>query len=333
MADVTYYVDTDVSGGTGDGSSWANAYATLASCNTARKRDITAEGIITIKCRGVTNPDGAAAISGWTTDSTHYVIVTVDLADRFTGKYPTDKYRIEGTDTHLLEIYNAYTRIIGIPVKLANNTANYKSCIRTQANPVYVSQCLSTQTGGSAGEHFGFRVDSSGAYFYGCIASGFTGSSDASSGFIGGANTVYFENCIAFGNRCGFNTLSSTATNTNCISANNVYDWYYAGTITYSASDDAQAGTGNIDWTAEGTDWGNVFTDYANGDFSLKDYTGTGAIKNQGTDQSATFDSITGGADIIGTSWHATTPSIGAFEIAVASGPSIPILQSYYRQL
>jgi len=47
-------------------------------------------------------------------------------------------------------------------------------------------------------------------------------------------------------------------------------DFWEAVTVTYSASDDTKAGTGNIDWDNGATDWDANFVDYAEGDFHLK---------------------------------------------------------------
>jgi len=54
-------------------------------------------------------------------------------------------------------------------------------------------------------------------------------------------------------------------------------------TIDYNASDDGD-GTNPQDFTAEATDWNKVFTDYANNDYSLKDYTTSPCCVGKGTD-------------------------------------------------
>jgi len=76
--------------------------------------------------------------------------------------------------------------------------------------------------------------------------------------------------------------------------------------IDHCASDDGD-GTNVIQFTNGTTDYDNIFTDWANGDFSLKDFIGANAVIAQGID----IPAIT--ADIIGTT-RPDPPSIGAFE-------------------
>jgi hypothetical protein len=61
MADLHYYVDTDVVGGAGDGSSWANAFSSLQDCDDAVAQNLTdGDGdTCTIHCRASagTGPD------------------------------------------------------------------------------------------------------------------------------------------------------------------------------------------------------------------------------------------------------------------------------------
>jgi len=75
--------------------------------------------------------------------------------------------------------------------------------------------------------------------------------------------------------------------------------------------------------------WSDVFTDYANGDFSLKNYTGSGALIGAGTDLSAYFTT-----DIAGTT--RSTWDIGAFEY-VAAAPAatgfIPIIMNHLQKM
>lgn len=76
----------------------------------------------------------------------------------------------------------------------------------------------------------------------------------------------------------------------------------------------------------------NVWTDAANGDFTV---VASGDADAAGADISGAKADSRGDytTDIAGTSRHATTPSIGAFEIAAAGGGlSIPVAMGSYRQ-
>jgi hypothetical protein len=98
-------------------------------------------------------------------------------------------------------------------------------------------------------------------------------------------------------------------------------------TIDYCASDDGD-GTNAIDWDSEATDWAANFTDYSNGDFSVKDTSAD--IYQAGTDLSSS-DGIW--RDIAGNE-RSATPCIGAFEyVAAGGGLSIPVAMMYYNNL
>jgi len=126
-------------------------------------------------------------------------------------------------------------------------------------------------------------------------------------GFATPTTNVY--NCTISGNATGVDRQSGTLTVTNSANFNNTTDWTGTITATYCASDDYIAGSGNIQWISESVDWDTNFTDYANGDFSLKP-TAPDLIDN-GTDLSASgvTDDIIGEArPTISSGWD-----IGAF--------------------
>lgn len=116
-----------------------------------------------------------------------------------------------------------------------------------------------------------------------------------------GLDARYFESNIIAKNNAVFNNTDDFVRGENF------------ETCDYNASDDGD-GSNAVNWDNGSTDWANVFTDYVNGDFSLNDYTGTGAIIDQGTDLS----SIGLWRDIArnerGSSWD-----IGAFEFVSQS--------------
>ena len=96
MADVIRYVDRDVVGGLGDGSSWANAYATLDAWQNAEATDlVTAEDGHTVYYRAASdNPRTSNfAFSGWTTDADYHITLIVPEANRHDGS--------RGTGTHI----------------------------------------------------------------------------------------------------------------------------------------------------------------------------------------------------------------------------------------
>lgn len=145
MAETTYYVDTDVSGGTGDGSSWANAYSSLNAAENARDADITGGNAVRFLCRGSTNADTAAVtVQGWTTDSDSYVSIVADSEDRHAGVWSDSKYRLVVSDAIGITIVEDYVRVDGLQIKVINPTANARYCINYQSisvtnNEIWIS--------------------------------------------------------------------------------------------------------------------------------------------------------------------------------------------------
>ena len=101
MADLVYYVDPDVSGGSADGSSWANAYSSLSAAVTARATNlVTATDTHEYRCRSSSGSADTTLVDlgGYTTSSTYYVKF-VGYKQNGTDKIPctgydTDEYRI-----------------------------------------------------------------------------------------------------------------------------------------------------------------------------------------------------------------------------------------------
>src|SRR3990172_4238666 len=130
MATLDYYVDTDVVGGLGDGSSWANAYSNLAACMSgggSQAQDLTDSGgdIAIIHCRGATADTAAVTITGWTTSSTSYILIQCDTADRHPGYWDDTKYHLNVSGTsNPIEINEENVRIDGLQIRYSGTTSS-----------------------------------------------------------------------------------------------------------------------------------------------------------------------------------------------------------------
>ena len=138
---------------------------------------------------------------------------------------------------------------------------------------------------------------------------------------------VRLINCTITGSvATGVNVTSGTVDLINCAIFNTTNDYEGAfNTHDHVASDDFNDGTNRVDISPSGdggeaTSWAKVFTDYANGDYRIKD---TGSyIYRTGLDPNS--DSDIPSTDIAGNArpTGANPVSIGAFEYVAASSSS-----------
>ena len=317
--EVTVIVDPDNGAGTD--------YTSLAAAIAGEARDlVTADEQLTIKCRCTGGTaDGAVTVDGFTTDATRYVKIWTDPTEsyRHAGIFPSgNKYRIESTNAIALTVQDNYVRLVGVALKLTLTTGT-SYCIRTNAGGgnFRVEKCFllgdCTGTGGAVGIY---------AYINGTTL---TVISSTVTGFISSSNPTDtgFAALSAFNSSTAFWLYNCTLCNSyyglvigpnggsyayNCAVFNNANDFHSSGatlTIDYCASDDGD-GTNAVDISpgaTEADDWAACFTDYANGDFSLKsDSVCVGA----GTDDpgSGLYSD-----DILGNT-RTSTWDIGAFE-------------------
>jgi hypothetical protein len=339
---ATYYVDTDVVGGSADGSSWANAFSSLSSY-------ITARGTVTLSepefvyCRGATVDSTEALFANITTSETNYLQIEVPSAYRHPGRYSTSHYRLEGSSIGAAMFAfgnpsspNTITknvRVIGVQAK--NTNANSGSCAffanfgTAPGTAVNLEQidCIAGGTSTNTANH-GF-VGSNGRFRYiNCIAVGCSGG-----GFVANyatiGNTTEWYNCAACNNGTdGFAPSSSSTTITarNCYAGgnggldfnqNNRFDTY---SNLYSADDHSATATPATTVCAFSTSSGGYFTNVTPGSEDLR-IGASSALKDAGYDLSGTFTT-----DILGNTRGATF-DVGPFEY-VASGGALLLLAS-----
>jgi hypothetical protein len=323
--EVTKIVDPDNGAGTD--------YTSLAALVAGYAKDlVTADEQLTVKCRCTGGTaDGAVTVNGFTTDATRFIKIWTDPSEsyRHAGTYPSgNKYRIEGSGSgSTLQLSDNNIYIIGVAIGVTVTTTSqsigvYASSVTSGARH-HISQCyIKLLSRSSTGTPVGIRILDSDVlpYFYNTTVCGFINEA-GTSGYgihlqVSGTSRIF--NCTLFGNYIGLYRESGTSYATNTISANNADDFNGTITIDYCASDDGD-GTNAVDISpgaTEADDWAEVFTDYANGDFSLKNFTGTQKVIGMGVDDPGSglySDDILGNA-------RSSVWDIGAFEYVASGG-------------
>lgn len=274
MADTTYYVDTDVVGGAADGSSWANAFATLSAAEALNLNLTTGatDGVCTINCRGTAADTTAVTWNGWTTDAGGYVNIVGD----FSGTaWSTSKYRLSVADANALTISDDYVRVSNLQVEVTgvtNGTDRRAIDVNTitATNNLIVFDSLYVR--GVAADTDGLRGISLSdtdivARIYNCIITNMADVTDtASIGIYVDGTTVDVYNCTIQGCAVGIARTSSTLNVYNSAVFNNGNDFSGTITLTTCASDDDDVGA----QVAHDADWADDFTNVSTGDFSIK---------------------------------------------------------------
>jgi len=279
MAEVIRYVDTDATG-SGTGVDWANAYTSLSAWEAAEQTDLVSDGDWHhVYCRassGTADTTGVA-INGWTTDSTHYILVEAASGDEAVKSgWGTTRYRLSTTSMGITTDLT-YIHVKGLQIETGGDSCFYINSTITGSN--YIYNCyLRNTTSGFAGAYL--RGNPNLYVWNNIIESLAYGimSRDTTGTLYAYNNIVY--NCSTVGIRQrGIGTLIST----NNASFNNPDDFVQeSGTLTidHCASDD---GDGTNAVSPSGGDWDNEFVDPANGDFTLLN---TGNCYHGGTENS-----------------------------------------------
>lgn len=340
MAEVIRYVDPDVAAGDSSGDSWVNAYASLNAWEAAEQADlVTDTDWHHVYCRNLSGSADTTAttIDGWSTGAAYYI--QIEGADGYQAcanqnYYDNTCYRLETGANSALTVAETNVKVVGIQINVVHALNSDRSCLVLYASDgngtCFVDSCILKHTANFARGAAVQIVNNSGNTVAFIIANTVmyqTGTTGGKAGLLVAAvktDTVTVYNSTISGFTAGIDDKRAIVDVYNSAVFNNTDDFDgVTGTIDYCASDDGD-GTNAEDFTAEATDWAKVFTDYANGDFSLKDYTTNPCCVGEGTDDpgSGLYSD-----DIAGTA-RASTWDIGAFELA-AGGISMPV--AYYH--
>lgn len=271
------------------------------------------------------------------TDSTRRLIIHTPVGgaesrnnQRHAGQWDTNKYRLSASIGSAIVQSTSGCTIDGLQLEITHATAAQKCILQSGGGSSGTAKITNNFIRGVGGSGYSFGIYSNAdassvtKVWNNIICDITSHASGAGIRLYYGKTPVstvdFFYNTMCV-NVTGIRRSGNTLNVINTAVFNNTDD--FDGTIgaTYSVSDDTQAGTGNIDWDNGSTDWGNVFSDHANRDFRLENYTVSGiAVIEQGSDLAAS-EGIW--RDIAGNE-RGSSPDIGAFEY-VSTGVTLTV--------
>jgi len=292
MALIERYVDTDVVGGDGDGTTWANAYLTLALAEAGLETNLdTANDYMIIWCRGVTDDTSAVVVDGWTMSATDYLQIQAAATDKANiSGIDTGKYLLTVSNDFALALYDSHVRLIDLQIETADIDANYECpiyAVNTGAtNAIWIGNCYVKANLDASFRNRGIRGGDTDVNFtiWNTVVTGVNDDNASCSGMYLLCNTANVYNCTVHQGMEGINGVAGTIAvyNTAVFNITTASADFAGtiGTIDHCASDDND-GTNNVAESGGGQYWPDDFEDAENGDFTL--LVGSGLVGN-GTD-------------------------------------------------
>lgn len=277
MATITRYVDTDVIGGLGDGTSWANAYSSMNAWNAAEQTDLVTDGDTHVcYCRASSDTADTTAVNvnGWTTDSTHFITIEVGSDDRHTATGGTG-YRIElSTGSSIaLNISEAYTVVDGVSCYADGNAGFFIG-----TNDCTIINCLSFD----CGVHGFYNNNNTGNGFVNCGALNTT-----QHGFYC-RRTCFCYNCTSVNSTTNGFQIDTfrTLTGKNCYAGGSTTsDYAGAGTLTLTTCGSEDL-TGTTTGITLATGSGTYFVNVTSGSEDVNINNASSSLIDVGTDLS-----------------------------------------------
>lgn len=265
MADKT--VTVAESGG--DYASLNSALSTEAANLTSASYYGGGPGRLIVSCSSFSDTTAAGTGTGYTTDSSYYIYVQGNYAVTSGAHYSESYYRLEVATT-VFQNQEDYTVIEGVQVKLTASSGSSLHGLYTNQKSVSFKRCVVYQNFSSGASGAGvmlYGAAGKNMYVENCVVYG-NGISSCYNIRQIIAGTAYINNCTSEGNNAGITCSAGTMYVTNCAVFNNTDDLGGTTNPTYTATDDGDAGTGNVTLGGS-TQWAANFSDYAAHNFHL----------------------------------------------------------------
>lgn len=314
MALVTRYVDRDVSGGAGDGTSWADAYTTLSAWEAAEQTNLptdTDDHECWVRASSGTADTVQCTINGWVSVPSFYLqIAAADGDQAIPDNWDTNRWRLDVAAGEGIYNVNGHVIYKGLQIEASNDCLDsaiayshiiVDSCrLQNAAYGIYMSR---------SGNNVGIKcwntifdtISNDGAYCRNNV----------------GGETFSFFNCVFYNcSSQGVQAVAGPNTIKNCLFSDCADD--IAGTITvdYNIADDSDARGANGAAPAS-SNWALELTARATGDFSL--VSGGNAEEGGDDDPSSGLYSV----DMEGTA-YVSSWACGVQEIKAAAGGGRP---------
>ncbi len=319
MAIVNRYIDPDVVGGAGDGTTWADAYSSMSAWEAAEETDLdTANDIHIANFRASSGTDDTTATTllGWTTSVADYIHL---LGNQVSGIFDSSKYVLTTTTgAFVLSVLEENVLIEKLQVYQQRVTDSNAILVNAPGQQgITINKCI-VRLVDAANVHSGIISTAAGAgsvidIINSIIYDVGTGGSARGVRSNDADLTMNLLNTTIYNSTLGVVRSNGTVTAKNCAIFNCTDDFNGAATINNCATEQgAGEGTAGVAITQTADNYAALVVDAAGGNFNVTD--ASSELYNAGTNIGAPPD------DIIGTARpQAVTTDIGAFELFVGT--------------
>lgn len=291
-------------------------YTSLTAWEAAQQRNlVSADEIAVASIESSFNEIGNVTLSGWTTDSTRYISITVIPSCRHNGTWDESKYFITGNvDDQAFNSWVGNLYVVGVQCSTGGyeRACFYNGPIGSAAYNVF-DRCIGLSSRSSGIIQCWYSNGSSGSKTYVINSIGISRSNTANANnavfYSGGSGNITAYSCIGVGGYNITKTVSSgTITAKNCYGGGSASTVYSGGSLTTCASSDASGNIGLRTVAYSTVNFNSVTSGSEN--FRLK----TGSVLiSSGTNTSGESAPLNFTNDIIGQE-RGSTWSIGPFK-------------------